>query len=127
MHNLKISLITIFSSALLFFIHKNALINHWYVQYWFLDIFMHFLGGVCIALLLYCIAIFFNFNYIKYSFWNLIIYTFIIGFAWELFEYIYDITGSPIETMKYKVDTIKDLIMDTLGAVFVFLFIKNKK
>ncbi len=127
MRHIKISVITILFSTLLYYLHKIALDNHLYMQFWFYDIMMHFLGGVCIALLLYCISIFFNINHIRNNILNLIFYTFIMGIFWEVFEVYYRIAGHPIHTLAYKLDTIKDLIMDSLGAVAVGLIFKNKK
>lgn len=127
MRYIKTSFITIFFSLLLYTLHKFALDNHLYMQYWFYDIMMHFLGGVCIALLLYCISLFFNISHLNNRISIIILYTLIIGIFWELFEVYYKIAGYPIHTLLYKLDTTKDLIMDTLGSVFVWLIIKNKK
>ncbi|HEY4478424.1 MAG TPA: hypothetical protein VI775_01120, partial [Candidatus Paceibacterota bacterium] len=53
--------------------------------------------------------------------------TIIAGIIWEIFEVYYNITGWPIGSMNYKLDTLKDLIMDTIGAVTVWFIFKNKK
>lgn len=114
-------------SYILYYLHQLALDNHLYMKFWFYDIMMHFLGGVCVALLIYCIALFFNLNFLKNNILNIIFCTFVIGVFWELFEVYYKIAGHPIHTLAYKLDTIKDLIMDTSGAVLVGLIFKNKK
>ncbi len=85
---------------------------------------MHFLGGVGLAMSFYCIVVFFNIKSIENRLWQIIILTIIAGIIWELFEIKYDLLGSPLGTTKYNIDTIKDLIMDTLGAVVVWLIIK---
>ncbi len=127
MRNIKISAITILFSALLYYLHKLALDNHLYMQFWFYDIMMHFLGGVCVALLLYCVAVFFNCRFLLNKLSQIIILTFIIGVFWELFEVYYKIAGHPLNSWAYKLDTTKDLIMDTLGSVLVWIIVKNKK
>jgi len=125
MHNLKISVSTLTLLLVLLYLHKYAIAYHLYTQYWFYDIIMHFLGGVGLAMSFYCITIFFNIRSIKDNLWKIIILTLIAGIVWELFEIKYDLIGSPFGTIKYNIDTIKDLIMDTLGAVFVWRIIRS--
>lgn len=96
------------------------------MNYWFYDIILHFLGGVCVSLALFCICKLFKINFILNNIWQIILFTFIIGFGWELFELIYDIAGHDFGTRAYNIDTVKDLIMDTLGGSLALYFYKNK-
>jgi VanZ family protein len=40
-----------------------------------------------------------------------------IGLAWEVFESVYGIAGAEVGTFDYYVDSIKDLINDSVGAI----------
>ncbi len=47
-----------------------------------------------------------------------------IGIIWELYEYgVWNITGAPLPP-NYIGDTVLDLVMDTVGAVFSFVALK---
>lgn len=126
MNHLKIASVTLFFLIVLLLLHVYGMANNLYVTYWFYDIILHFLGGTCIALSAFCVSEFFEIKFLKNNIWNIIIVTIIAGVAWELFEVYYDIAGSPVETLAYKLDTAKDLVMDTLGALAVWAFIKFK-
>lgn len=95
------------------------------MKFWFYDIVMHFLGGLSVASLLHSMASVFNLSKIKNSV-SIVVLTFIIGFAWEVFELYFNIAGHPFGSLAYKIDTVKDLIMDTIGALVVWGFIRNK-
>ena len=118
MNQWKLAVMTIFSLALLLFLHMKGMYGHWYLNFFFFDLITHFLGGVGIALsVLYVLK---NPKYI-------IPLTFFAGVIWELFEVYYDLTGYPIVSLSYKLDTVKDIAMDILGAFTVWLVFKNKK
>jgi len=126
MNNLKTSVITLFLSSLLLYLHIRGMVGHLYLNYWFYDLIQHFLGGACIALATACTAEVFDIKIIKENLKSIIIVTFIGGFAWEVFELMYDIAGHDFGTREYNIDTIKDLIMDTLGGVLVYFSIKKR-
>ena len=94
-----------------------AIEYYWYVAFPPLDIFIHFLGGDCIAL-----SVLYVFKENKY----IIPLTIVAGICWEIFEVYFGIAGHPFGTYLYNIDTVKDLIMDTLGAVAVY-YINRKK
>lgn len=127
MYKTKISVFTICVLILILFLHKYAIEYHFYIKYWFYDIIMHFLGGVGLAMSIYCISVFFNLSFINNSLSRIILLSVLLGIFWEIFEVVYDVLGFPFGTAHYYFDTTKDLIMDTLGATAVWLFIKNKK
>lgn len=104
--------------SLVLYLHLNGMYEHWYVNYDFFDLLVHFLGGVGITL-----SAFYILKNTKY----VILITIIAGILWEIFEVYFDITGWPLHTWAYKLDTLKDLLVDTLGAISVWITIKYKK
>lgn len=113
----KLPAITIALSLLLFVLHSKAIDGYWYLKIPFYDLITHFLGGVCIALsALYVLK---NPRYI-------IPITIIVGLAWEVFEVYYGISGWPLHTLNYWVDSVKDMFVDTLGALVVYIIYRNK-
>ena len=126
MKNLKISAVTIGIVILLLIMHLYGMAEHLYIKLWYYDIFMHILGGVSIAVSIYCILTLLRIEIVKSNSLNIILLTFIAGFAWELFEMYFDIAGAPLWTIPYYIDSSKDLLNDTIGAIFVSLILKNK-
>lgn len=116
------ALITIVFLALL---HKLSIDNYWYVRFSGFDIFMHIIGGMGLAFSLYWVLTTFMPQY-HVSFWSLIGLTFAAGILWELFEVINNIAGAPFGTPAYYLDTSKDLVNDTLGAIIAAFFTKRK-
>lgn len=114
----KIAIITVMELLILLTLHLIAMNEYWYIRYPLFDLVTHTLGGVGIALT--ALYVFKNPKYI-------IPLSIIGGIAWELFEVYFDITGWPIHSFQYKFDTAKDLIMDTLGAVCVWLIVRKIK
>lgn len=118
MRNQKLAAITLFFLVLLYVLHVQGMAHHFYLNYWFYDVITHFLGGVCIAL---------SALYLTKNPKHIISVTIVCGIIWEIFEVYFDITGWPISSRAYQLDTIKDMIMDTLGALSVWLIVRNKK
>ncbi len=127
MYNLKISAITIISLLVLTSFNSLGIEHHLYLDFWFYDIIAHILGGIGIAMSVYCIAIVFNISCIKDNLWKIVFLTFLAGLAWEVFEVYYDIAGHPFGSLEYNIDTIKDLIDDTLGGILVWYLLKKNK
>jgi hypothetical protein len=50
----------------------------------------------------------------------------IAGIVWEIFEIMYNITGYPLWTKMYYIDTVKDIILDTFGGYLATLVILRK-
>ena len=85
-----------------------ALSNFWYWQYRWLDMLMHFSGGVVIGLALY--AAFGRRMAILYG-------VLIVGALWEVFEYV---LGISLVERNFAFDTTKDLTMDLVGGLAVY-------
>lgn len=113
----KLPIITLVLLALLLILQKLAINYYWYATYPFIDIPMHMLGGVCIAL-----SVFYVLKKPK----HIILFTILGGIAWEILEVYYGISGYIFGTYAYNFDTAKDLIMDTIGGTVVYLINKNK-
>ncbi len=96
--------------------HYVATINFLYWRYTWLDIPMHFLGGLCVALG-FSILPFFRITLperYRTLIWYLLM-VFAVGIAWEVFEYINGISlASPHERL--LTDTLGDLFFDLLGG-----------
>ncbi len=89
--------------------------------YWTLgwyDYMMHFLGGLTIGIL---VAWFLGVEGRSLKLF-LILFTTVMaaGAAYEIFEYIYDMT---LSTEEYSIDTTHDLIMDAVGAITAYYLI----
>jgi len=102
----------------------------WYIKWWWTDIILHFSGGFCVGM--------FMSDYLKSHLKdgavlkNLIIVlgtTVLVGVLWEFAEYIANQTliDWVYETFKVTAyfmgdlkDTIGDLLLDILGALFFF-------
>ena len=102
-------------AGVVFVLHTRGMEQHLYWYFWWYDIMMHFLCGFCVGGV---------FAWITFrakpdvSRRNLIIVILvaiaIIGVGWEIFEYL---TDQYVGQANIVVDTIKDLINDTLGAL----------
>lgn len=118
MHNSKLALATLALLLLLLGLHMYGMALHWYLYFPFFDLITHFLGGAGIAL---------SVLYVVKNPKHIITIAVIAGIAWEVFEVYFDIMGWPVSSRAYKIDTAVDIVMDTLGAVSVWLVAKYKK
>ena len=114
----------VISVILLAALHSIASSLHWYVHYHGFDIFMHILGGMALGFSIYWILTTLFPRHAP-SFWYIILFTFIAGVLWETFEAYYNIAGAPVGSLPYYLDTAKDLINDTLGAIITAKFLKK--
>ncbi len=90
--------------------HISALQYSLYWHYVWLDTFTHFLGGAWVALVLVWLGVR---SKITTSYAGIIAGVIVIGFGWEVFEYI---GGIPREA-NFFLDTSIDLVMDVLGGI----------
>lgn len=49
------------------------------------------------------------------------------GVMWELFEIYFDLSGYALWTTMYYLDTVKDLLLDTVGAAVVAYIVVHKE
>lgn len=102
-------------------------ILQWYARYPSFDIFLHFLGGFFIAMLIFS---YYHKEFKKLpqhmQFFAIIGMTMGIGVIWEFGEYIASQTLRDLFLNKYSIrvyfigdlgDTMADLLMDTLGGI----------
>lgn len=91
-----------------------ALEQYLYWKFEWFDTFMHFLGGMSIAAFVGAILL----THRPYAFFGI---SFVAFVAWEVFEYLF---GIPREA-NYAFDTTIDFIMDILGALVVYVLMKQ--
>ena len=109
-------LILLFSTSVsLAVIHIVALKFFLYWKYFWLDIPMHFLGGVVCALgFSICTYSYFHSSRWAKSVFGYIFFTVFVGVSWEVFEIV---TGFSIIDEYFVSDTMVDLLMDIVGGV----------
>ncbi len=81
-----------------------ALLNYWYWEYWWLDILMHFFGGLLIAL---------GASLALQRWAHIILAVLVIGVLWEVFEYV---IGISIREPNFVLDSSLDLFADIVGG-----------
>ncbi len=96
------------------YLQVEANIHFLYWRFEWFDILMHFLGGLAIATFL--IGFF-----VTKQRALLIALFFAIAIGWEIFEVL---VGSPREA-NYALDTVMDLIMDTIGGALAYIAAKK--
>jgi hypothetical protein len=103
--------------AFLLVFHSLGISQNFYLYFWPYDIIAHIMGGLGIGLF---IAAFFR-TYQQGRFKEkakvIVPLVFLVGLGWEVFEVYFNIAGNPYGTKAYFIDTIKDLIDDTLGGI----------
>ena len=108
-------------------LHAHALNNFLYWHLPWLDILMHFLGGLLVALIGLWIARKTGIAKGAKSKWKLLIdillFVFIVSLLWESFELTFQslVSEDPYE---YAIDTIIDFLMSTIGALFGFYILQ---
>lgn len=101
-------------SAVLAFLNLWALTEYLYWHYVWFDVLMHFLGGLAIGTFL--AGFLFTFRPWLFLFLSIVLFV-----AWEVFEYIF---GLPRKE-NYIFDTTFDLLMDTFGALIVYIIARK--
>jgi len=134
-------IMVLFSKKLLFILIAVILVAHfiavWYLLYpkfFWLDIVLHLIGGIAVALF---VVIYFGdrlnaTNSIVFIIISLIAWTVFAGVLWEFFEWGFDNFVATPYDLPYSQpgldDTMGDLAMDILGGLVVaILYIKKKK
>lgn len=113
-------------SLSVFVLNQVAQDNYFYWTYWWYDIMMHFLGGFLIGgIALWFFVRFFKSEHTKASSALIVavLSVLLVGLGWEYFEFfsgaLFLQEGSVIG------DTALDLVMDTLGALCMWLIVRS--
>lgn len=93
-------------------LHLAATRLYLYYTTWWADVVLHFIGGAWMAIAASTLAKAFN---RELSLNRAIIFTFIAGIGWEIFEYEFDLIA-----FSDWLDSSIDLAMDLIGAYVVF-------
>ena len=127
----KILKIIVFLIVLIGIIHVAAYYFHLYLELWWIDMLMHFLGGTWTAAFVLWLIFFSNLLNLnqKNNLPNFLITTFctvlLVGIGWEIFEFKAGLSFfSPLTLSArwYWMDTISDLILDLIGGIFMSLY-----
>jgi len=123
---MRIYVFALIAALITVFAHYPGL-RGWYMEYWWYDIFMHMMGGLAIGLLWAAIATLFGIS--SRNMWIYIIYgTLAIGLAWEIFEVYFHLTGYPIGSRLYYIDTLIDILNDIIGgSVAAYIATRNNR
>lgn len=116
--------VTLAFAGLVIFLHKIAHELYLYWTYRWVDIPMHILGGVMAGLFTF---LFLRAAKLPESVRYLILGVLVIGVCWEILELFYRVDEL---TPRYWIDTIKDLINDTIGgiiSIYIWKKIPNQK
>ena len=108
----------------IFTLHLISLQNDYYWLIWWYDIMMHFLGGVWVVLVLIWL------NQLKaaavvLTFKRVLTAIVVVGLAWEIYELLFDQTF--IDAKGYGLDTVLDLIMNTVGAAAAYFLLNQRR
>ena len=99
-------------------LHILASKFYWYTSIWWLDMPMHFLGGLWLGLFFIFISFKKEFN--RKLIFEILLGVLLVGICWEIFE---------ILTLKYPfnfLDNISDVLLDLAGGTFsIFYFLKK--
>jgi len=117
-------------------IHIAGILNSWYFTYPWIDIPMHFLGGMWAVFFLFWI---FEKKKNDYLFTSpkVLSFLFALGFAalvgilWEFFEFLFDVfissRGFAYAAQTSSADTMGDLFMDLVGGFFAWSALLNSE
>lgn len=117
--------------AIIAILHYLALKFYFYWTLEWFDIFMHFLGGLWVVLFFVWFLFFSKFIKIDIKkhqnrkiFFVSILAVLVVGLLWEVFEVFASFVS--VQERGYALDTSLDLMMDLIGGVLAFLYIKRK-
>ena len=102
----------------IFLLNYLAMKFYWYSSIWYLDMPMHFLGGVWLGLIFIW---FFKLNEIRIKvILKIILCVLLVGILWEFFENI--VNSYTTQNIFNVLDTISDILFDLSGGLFsIFL------
>jgi len=95
-------------------LHVRAIASAWYWSYWWMDIVMHFLGGLFVGLVVVWALCQVRENGFEIKNTTLVVLlgVLIVSVGWEVFEYM---TGVFLSEELFP-DTLYDLVFDVLGG-----------
>ena len=141
--NNKILKIIVFLIVIIAIIHITAYYFHLYLELWWIDMMMHFLGGAWVAAFILWAIFFSGFFNLKSSVGTVenkntllefLLIAFVtvlfIGVVWELFEFKAGLSFfSPItlSVKGYWQDTISDVILDLGGGLVMSMYLYKLK
>ncbi|OGI64849.1 hypothetical protein A3H53_04735 [Candidatus Nomurabacteria bacterium RIFCSPLOWO2_02_FULL_40_10] len=107
---------------LIFFIlivHFAANKFYWYYSLWYLDVIMHFLGGIWIGILYF--YIFPSKESSLNAVFKMLFFILAIGIGWEMFEMLVNdvIAKNPFDYL----DTFSDIFFDLFGGLCAILYL----
>lgn len=111
-------------AAFVILLHKIAHELYLYWTYKWVDIPMHILGGIMAGLFTF---VFLRITRLPESTKNVLIGVMIVGVGWEVLELLYKVDAL---STRYWIDTVKDLIDDTIGgliSIYIWKKIPNQK
>mgnify|MGYP001576010824 CR=1 FL=1 len=129
--NNKILKIIISLVVLIGIIHITAYYFHLYLELWWIDMLMHFLGGAWISAFALWFIFFSNLVNLnqKNNLPNFLITAFcmvlLVGIGWEIFEFKAGLSFfSPLtlSARGYWMDTISDVVLDLIGGIVVAIY-----
>ncbi len=138
MLNRKHVLALVLILALVLVLNFFAFQFFWYWKFWWFDLVMHFLGGLTVGYLVIFITQIYHREYFLNQFKSradilalVLISAFIVGGAWELFEFSVDqhqalpLLIKSIATLQMGLkDSLLDILLDLIGAsVSAFIFV----
>lgn len=139
--NYKIILPTELEFILIIFIYGALYlgeIREYYFRYWWWDIFLHTISGIILGIIGFLIVYIINKeskidNHINSFFISVFSFTFAVtlGVIWEIFEFTMDQLFGLNMQKSGLVDTMADLIVDSLGALLIsilgYFYVKKTK
>ena len=101
----------------IFTINTLANVFFWYQSIWWLDLVMHFLGGLFVALLIvWVLYVIFKKLTPQFVFWYIVFGVLIIALSWELFEFSIWTLFNLKEIINIQ-DSVTDVITGSLGSI----------
>ena len=102
----------------IFILHFAATKFYWYYSLWYLDIIMHFLGGIWIGLA--SIYIFQPKEFFFSTTLKILFVVLLVGIGWEIYEFLVNDTLAQ-NPMDFP-DTFSDLFFDLFGGFCAILY-----
>ncbi len=128
----KLELELLFITLVMVIGHALGSFLEWYQRYFFLDIITHFAGGIWIVFAGFSLVPFFHrFKDKKNFIVSLAIFALFAGALWELFEFSLDrytsaVWGYKAHFQGSPLDTVSDLLIDTLGGAVGAFYLKKQ-